>query len=55
MSRNNKCVCRYKREWTGGIVMNHYDDEENIIRLLQSIPLGEIHLVNPTRDVKKFF
>lgn len=38
-----------------GIVMNHFDDEENIIRLLQSIPLREIHLVNPTRDVKNFF
>lgn len=35
--------------------MNHYDDEENIIRLLQSIPLKEVHLVNPTRPGKKFF
>lgn len=35
--------------------MNHYDDEENIIRLLQAIPLREVHLVNPTRAGIKFF
>ena len=39
----------------GKVHMNHYDNEENIIRNLQSVPLREVHLVNPTREVTKFF
>lgn len=35
--------------------MNHFDDEENIIRRLQSIPSREIHFVNQTRAAKRFF
>ena len=35
--------------------MNRYDDEENIIRLLQSISFRDIRWVNPTRGSIKFF
>lgn len=35
--------------------MNYYDDEENIVEQLQSVPFSEIHFVNPTREAIKFF
>lgn len=35
--------------------MNHYDKEENIIKLLQATSYNDIHFVNRTSDVRKFF
>ena len=35
--------------------MNHFDDEVNIISLLQYIETKEIFFVNPTKEAKRFF
>lgn len=35
--------------------MNYYDNEEHIIRLVQSVPLWEVAFINPSYDAIKFF
>lgn len=35
--------------------MNFYDNEENIIRLVQSLPLRDVWFINPSYEAIKFF